>query len=133
VERFITEIAQWATFIAQIAAIAIIISGMIFTLYFYTKNRIKKVTGYRSTLQSRLELGHSLSLGLSFLIGASILRSSISPTWDAIGKLSAIIAIRTILNYFLTREINSLGSVISNDQNGSIIDKGKQVSETMDE
>jgi len=27
------------------------------------------------------------------------------PTWDEIGKLAAIVVLRTVLNYFLEREI----------------------------
>ncbi|MGK7951137.1 MAG: DUF1622 domain-containing protein [Xenococcaceae cyanobacterium] len=44
---------------------------------------------------SRLELGYSFSLGLSFLVGGSILKTTIAPTWNDI----AIIALRTVLNY----------------------------------
>ncbi|QLE46857.1 DUF1622 domain-containing protein [Nostoc sp. C057] len=36
---------------------------------------------------------------------ADILRSTIAQTWDEIGKLAAIIALRTILNFFLAKEI----------------------------
>jgi len=46
--------------------------------------------------ESRTELGHAFSLGLGFLVGGSILNSTIAPTWNDIGQLSAIIAIRTI-------------------------------------
>ena len=55
---------------------------------------------------SRLAMGYSFSLGLSFLIGASILKSTIAPSWDDIGQLAAIIALRTILNYLLLRAID---------------------------
>jgi len=55
--------------------------------------------------RSRMELGHAFSLGLGFLIGASITRSTLAPNWDDIGKLAAIIMIRTILNFFLLRDI----------------------------
>jgi uncharacterized membrane protein len=58
-----------------------------------------------SVKASRLELGHSFSLTLGFLIGASILKTTLAPTWNEIGQLSAIIAIRTILNYFLLHDI----------------------------
>jgi uncharacterized membrane protein len=70
--------------------------------------------------ESRIELGHSFSLGLGFLIGASILKTAAAPNWDDIGKLSVIIAIRTILNFFLTMEINkySLQSQPANGNNG---------------
>lgn len=53
----------------------------------------------------RLELGKWLALSLEFSLASDILRSVIAPTWDDIGKLAAIIALRTILNFFLQREI----------------------------
>ncbi|MBV9172016.1 MAG: DUF1622 domain-containing protein, partial [Chloroflexi bacterium] len=40
-----------------------------------------------------------------FLLGADILRTAVEPSWDEIGRLAAIAAIRTALNYFLQREI----------------------------
>ena len=53
----------------------------------------------------RLSLGRSLALSLEFLLGADILRTAVEPSWDEIGRLAAIAAIRTALNYFLQREI----------------------------
>ncbi|NJN11211.1 MAG: DUF1622 domain-containing protein [Richelia sp. RM2_1_2] len=53
----------------------------------------------------RLSLGKWLALSLEFALAADILRSTIAPSWDDIGKLAAIIALRTILNYFLSKEI----------------------------
>ena len=48
----------------------------------------------------RLALGRSLALSLEFLLGADILRTAVEPSWDEIGRLAAIAAIRTALNYF---------------------------------
>lgn len=53
----------------------------------------------------RLSLGRFLTLGLEFQLAADILRTAVSPTFDQIGKLAAIAAIRTALNFFLRREI----------------------------
>src|ERR671934_1699445 len=53
----------------------------------------------------RLALGRSLALSLEFLLGADILRTAVEPSWDEIGRLAAIAAIRTALNFFLQREI----------------------------
>src|SRR5919204_1056983 len=53
----------------------------------------------------RLGLGRSLALSLEFLLGADILRTAVEPSWDEIGRLAAIAAIRTALDYFLQREI----------------------------
>lgn len=54
----------------------------------------------------RLGLGRSLGLALEFLLAADILATAIAPSWEAIGKLAAIATIRTLLNYFLERELN---------------------------
>ncbi len=53
----------------------------------------------------RLTLGKYLALALEFQVGADILSTAIAPTWEQIGKLAAIVSIRTLLNYFLTKEL----------------------------
>jgi len=54
----------------------------------------------------RLELGRWLAVALEFTLAADILRTAIAPSWDDIGKLAAIAALRTLLNFFLQREID---------------------------
>jgi uncharacterized membrane protein len=54
----------------------------------------------------RLCLGRWLALALEFELGADILRTAIAPTWTDIGQLAAIATIRTLLNYFLQKEID---------------------------
>ncbi|MGH7466690.1 MAG: DUF1622 domain-containing protein [Longimicrobiales bacterium] len=70
-------------------------------------------------LQGTLRLGHvtikrmeiwrgfamSLLLGLEFMLAADIVRTAIAPTWQDIGQLAAIAAIRTVLSYFLERDL----------------------------
>ena len=46
--------------------------------------------------------------GLQFALAADIVRSAISPTWEQIGQLAAIAAIRTFLSYFLERDLMEL-------------------------
>lgn len=53
----------------------------------------------------RLLLARYLVLALEFQLASDILSSAVAPTWDRIGKLGAIAVIRTLLNYFLTREM----------------------------
>ena len=79
-------------------------------------------------------MGYSFSLGLSFLVGGSILKTTIAPTWNDIGQLAAIIrpslkieelmnlrgfrfyfqnrsiAIRKVLNYLLLQAIDKSGN-----------------------
>ena len=55
----------------------------------------------------RLSLGRSLALALELELGADILKTAVSPTWNDIGLLAAIAVLRTALNYFLERELRN--------------------------
>jgi uncharacterized membrane protein len=59
-----------------------------------------------TTQAVRLELGRWLALALEFELAADILRTAIAPTWNEIGQLAAIVVLRTVLNYFLQKEID---------------------------
>ncbi len=53
----------------------------------------------------RQRLGAHLLLGLEICIAADIISSVVSPSWDKVGILAAIVAIRTVLSYFLRMEV----------------------------
>ena len=53
----------------------------------------------------RLYLGRYLVLGLEFQVGADILSTAVAPTISEVELLAAIAAIRTALNYFLSKEL----------------------------
>ncbi|MBG0826657.1 DUF1622 domain-containing protein [Planomonospora sp. ID67723] len=57
----------------------------------------------------RLFLGRFLALGLEFQLAGDVLRTAIAPSFTQIGQLAAIAAIRTALNFFLSREIEQEG------------------------
>ena len=59
----------------------------------------------RSNVEIRLFLGRYLALGLEFQIGADILGTAVAPTIAEVKILAAIVVIRTVLNYFLSKEI----------------------------
>ena len=54
----------------------------------------------------RLNLSRFLTMGLEFQLAADLLGTTVAPSWDQLGRLGAIAAIRTFLNYFLAREID---------------------------
>jgi len=54
----------------------------------------------------RLSLGRFLALGLEFQLASDVLRTAIAPSFQELGKLGAVAAIRTALNFFLAREIH---------------------------
>ncbi len=47
---------------------------------------------------------------LSFQLAADIIETTIAPGWEDIGRLAAIAAIRTFLNFFLERDLAETGN-----------------------
>jgi len=44
-------------------------------------------------------------LALEFALAADLVRTAVAPTWEDIAKLAVIATIRTMLNYFLAKDI----------------------------
>ena len=53
----------------------------------------------------RLRFGIWLAVALEFQLGSDIVATTVAPTFEALGKLGTIAAIRTFLNYFLNQEL----------------------------
>jgi uncharacterized membrane protein len=65
-------------------------------------------TGQATGMQGRqiwLRFATWILLALEFALAADILRTAVAPTWDDISKLAVIATIRTMLNYFLAKDI----------------------------
>jgi len=54
----------------------------------------------------RLKLGSYLVLSLEFFIAGDIVKTITTPTWESLGMLGAIVIIRTVLSYFLTKDLS---------------------------
>ena len=67
---------------------------------------IQRRLSSESKEEVRLSLGLWLSLALELEIAADIVRTAIAPGWEEIGKLAAIMVLRTVLNYFLQTELS---------------------------
>lgn len=55
-----------------------------------------------------LRFGRWLVAGLTFQLAADIIETSISPSWEDIGRFAAIAVIRTFLNFFINRDMREL-------------------------
>ncbi|MEB3357796.1 MAG: DUF1622 domain-containing protein [Synechococcales bacterium] len=101
------------TSICQLLAIFVIATGVIKALIIFLRDLLFKAQSAEAFQRSRLAMGYSFSLGLSFLVGASILKTMFSSRWDDIARLAAIIAVRTVLNYLLFQAPGQKSSAIS--------------------
>jgi uncharacterized membrane protein len=103
VEQLVVAAVQWLRLGVETIGGAIICFGVILAVYRLVQHFRDKQ--FRDFNYIRLTLGKYLALALEFQVGADILSTAIAPSWEQIGKLAAIAAIRTLLNYFLTKEL----------------------------
>jgi uncharacterized membrane protein len=93
-----------------IAAGLIIVYGVIRGLADLVRVEIRSLRSRRDTSITfegiRYDIGFHLLLGLEFLIAADIIRTIVRPTLDELGILAGIVAIRTVISYFLNKEIS---------------------------
>jgi uncharacterized membrane protein len=82
---------------------AVIGIGAVSTVVLFARSLL--ASGKYPTSDIRLHLGHFLVLGLEFQLAADVLATTIAPTWEAVRLLAAIVVIRTVLNYFLSKEL----------------------------
>lgn len=68
--------------------------------------------------QIRNQFGHYLALALEFQLAADILLTTVDPDFDTLMKLAVIALIRTFLNYFLSKELESDDKKKSENQPG---------------
>ena len=93
--------------VVELVGGAIIAFGLIqFMLRFFLSHI--GVKPYRGNVELRVKFGSYLTLALELLLAADILQTAVAPTWNDIGKLAAIATIRTVLNYFLEKELRQM-------------------------
>lgn len=105
IAEFVVSTNGILTGLCQLLALFVIAIGVARALIIFLKDALLKPQTMEAFQRSRLVMGYSFSLGLSFLIGATILKTMISSRWDDIARLAAIIAVRTALNYLLLEAI----------------------------
>lgn len=103
VEPTIVNLVSWLKLIVELTGAVIIAIGI--GLAFTEFVRVLIASQPENYNKIRLLLARYLALALEFQLGADILSTAISPSWDQIGKLGAIAVIRTALNYFLSMEM----------------------------
>lgn len=96
--------AEWTRLVLETLGIATIAIGAGAVLV-----RIARQTHaerHVSLTETRVILARYLVLALEFQLAADVLETAILPEWSKIGQLAAIAAIRTALNYFLSKELS---------------------------
>ena len=100
----VREAVDWIVLVIESLGALIIAIGVIIAVVLLIR-ALARPTSPDSFTRVRLVLGSYLVLGLEFQLAADVLKTAVAPSFSEIGQLAAIAAIRTLLNYFLTKEI----------------------------
>ena len=131
--QLVGTLNSWVVSLCQLLALFVIITGIVKALIIYGRHIFTNSSSAIAFQGSRLELGYAFSLGLSFLVGGSILKTTITPSWNDIGQLASIILLRTVLNYLLLQAIDksshdSKGQFRSPDEQENSVNQSTSVS-----
>ena len=102
VEVLVTQGVLWLKLAVELVGVIVIGAGCVATVLALVQRWGDGPAAYAGV---RLLLARYLALGLEFQLAADILVTAVAPSWEEIGKLAAIAAIRTLLNFFLSREM----------------------------
>lgn len=105
VERQVREYVEWLRLLVEALGALVIAAGVVLVIAGLLRHLLSRRGD--NFIPIRLAFARYLTLALELQLAADILSTSVAPTWDRIGKLAAIAVIRTALNYFLNKELES--------------------------
>jgi len=88
--------------------VIVIIWGSLITAIDLCSVELKRFSGNNSFARRaviRHHLGYYLLMGLEFMIGADIVRTLIRPSLQELAVLGSMVAIRTVISFFLNKEM----------------------------
>lgn len=106
-KEWLATVTEFSILVIDALALLVIVLG---TLEAFVNGLRVMLSSLSSHVKREVWLRYArwLVVGLTFQLAADIIETSISTSWEAIGRLAAIAVIRTFLNYFLERDLAEL-------------------------
>lgn len=103
-------LVEYVTILFDFVGVLIVAWGGLLVIWAFLKGELggqhmKMVNGHKHHQSYRCIFATKLLLALEFFLAVDIIRTVTSPTWDSLGKLGALVVIRTVLSYFLNKEV----------------------------
>jgi uncharacterized membrane protein len=106
-KEWLVDATEISVVVIDVIAFLVIVVG---TVVVVVKALRTEIGGATRDEKRAVWLGYArfLVMGLTFQLAADIIETSISTSWEAIGRLAAIAVIRTFLEYFLERDVSEV-------------------------
>lgn len=105
---YVMRVLHIVSDVISIASVSVVIYGTGIAVFKFFKNeffRFNKKYSIHQLRVLRADLGTYLLLGLELLIASDILKTIIEPVLNELMVLGGIVLLRTVLSFFLDREI----------------------------
>jgi uncharacterized membrane protein len=102
--EWLIAVSEPAIVVIDALALLVILIGTIEVSFTVARAAFRPL-GEQLARQAWLRYARWLVAGLTLQLAADIIETSISTSWQTIGRVAAIAVIRTFLNYFLERDV----------------------------
>ena len=100
------QAVSWTATAIEAAGIAVLVSGLLVATFIFLRRVTRRSAFDEAYSHYRADLGRAILLGLEFLVAADIIGTvAVDPTFESVGVLAIIVAIRTFLSFSLEAEI----------------------------
>ena len=107
--ELVARIVPWT----EAVGIAIVVWGAlegIVRLLARFRSLLKKAAQPVPISRIRLAIGEKIALGLDFFLAGDIIQTIVVPSWESLAILGGIVVIRTIIAFFLNRDIKEFAA-----------------------
>lgn len=102
-DNYLFGLVSWIELLANFISVMIIAGGIVVgSVKVLQTVRRPDLVHYN---KARLAFSRYLVMALEFQLAADIVVTAVKPTWTDLGILATVAAIRTLLNFFLQREM----------------------------
>jgi len=97
----------FAARLVEMAGVAVLLIGALLAAVIFIRRLVRRTVFAEAYHGLRADLGRAILLGLELLVIADIIGTvAIKPTFENLGVLAAIVAIRTLLSFTLELEVS---------------------------
>ncbi len=104
-EQQFNEAASYIALIIECGAVFVVSFGALQAFFGVLSAIFTRTADEMTGREIWLKFATWILLALEFALAADLLRTAVAPTWEDIAKLAVIATIRTMLNYFLAKDI----------------------------
>jgi uncharacterized membrane protein len=110
-ESQFSEIASYIALVIEAGAVLVVAFGALQAILAVGGAILRRSADELTGREIWIRFATWILLALEFALAADLVRTAVAPTWDDIAKLAVIASIRTMLNYFLAKDIAEFDSV----------------------